>query len=109
MRERYGFVITSRKCHEMLPDGSRREHLCTLVDGVDTGFSVGYPEGCDRYEGAVYRRTAGRFVEQSAPDGLDFMCHHSRLPEDSGLLPSQQEHRRRIAEAKAARASSLSM
>ena len=38
------------------------------------------------------------------PDGLDVMTHHFRLLEDDGFIPLREGRKRRMADAKAARA-----
>lgn len=89
MMELYGFVVTSKIVFEELPDGGRIRQSLTLVDGIDTGYSVGYRMD-DNWEGAVYRLSDGRFVEQPAPEGLDIMTHHLRLLEADGFIPRRR-------------------
>lgn len=98
MRERYGFVLTAEPRFERMPDGSRRRHQVTFVDGIDTGFSTAYAPGSDSWDDIrIYRRIEGRLVEQPIPVGSDFMRHQMALLADAGFIPSKEERRRRVA------------
>ncbi|WP_114945886.1 hypothetical protein [Microvirga calopogonii] len=99
MMERYGFAITSATQYQRLPDGTTRKHLITLVDGIDSGLSTVHGANWD--DVAIYRRITGRFVEQPIPEGSDWQRHSLRLLEETGLIPSKEERRRRIEAARA--------